>query len=83
MGYLYDFDCKICKRKNLNQHACKHRNRCKLYVIKNDEDVLRVKRMNVNAKLQVRDSSGAAGYDLSATQSVVILAHGKCLVKIV
>ena len=52
-GYLYDSDCRICKRKNLIQNECKHRNLCKLYVIKNDEDVLRVKRMNVNAKLPV------------------------------
>ena len=82
-GYLYDFDCEICKRKNLNQHECKHQNRCKLDVIKNDEDVLRVKRMNVNAKLPVRGSLGTATYDLSAAQFVVILPHGKCLIKIV
>ena len=80
-GYLYDTDCKICKRKNVNQNECKHRNPCKLYVIKNEEEILRVKRMNVNAKLPVRGSSGAAGYDLSAAQSAVISAHGQCLAK--
>ena len=37
--------------------------------------------MNVNAKLPVRGSSGAAGYDLSAAESAVVPAHGKCLVK--
>ena len=37
--------------------------------------------MNVNAKLPVRSSSGAAGYDLAAAKSAVILAHGKFLVK--
>ena len=40
-GYLYNSDCKICKRKNVNQNECKHRNPCKLYVIKHEEDVLR------------------------------------------
>ena len=80
-GYLYTFDCKICKRKNVNQNECKHRNPCKLYVIKHEEDVLRIKRMSVNAKLPVRSSAEAAGYDLSTAQAVVIPAHGKCLVK--
>ena len=37
--------------------------------------------MNGNAKLPVRSSLGAAGYELSIAQPVVILAHGKCLVK--
>ena len=80
-GYLYDTDCQLCKSKNVNQKECKHRNPCKIYVIKNAEEILRVKRMNVNAKLPVRGSSGAAGYDLSAAQAAVIPAHGKCLVK--
>ena len=80
-GYLYNSDCNICKRKNVNQNECKHRNPCKLYVIKYEEDVLRVKRMNVNAKLPVRSSSRAAGYDLSAAQSAIIPAHGKCQAK--
>ena len=29
----------------------------------------------------MRGTSGAAGYDLSAAQSAVVQAHGKCLVK--
>ena len=80
-GHLYDSGCKICKRKNSNVKDCKHQNLCKLYVIKNEEGVIRVKRTNVNAKLPVRSSSGAAGYDLSAAESAVVPAHGKCLVK--
>ena len=79
--YLYNSDCNICKRKNVNQNECKNRNPCKLYVIKHEEDILRVKRMNVNAKIPARSSSGAAGYYLSASQSAVIPAHGKFLVK--
>ena len=50
-------------------------------MIKHGENVLRVKGMNVNAKLPVRSSTGAAEYDLSTAQSAVIPAHGKCLVK--
>ena len=80
-GHLYNSDCNICKRKNSNVNACKHRNICKLYVIKNEEGVIRVRRTNVNAKLPVRGSSGAAGYDLSAAESAVVPAHGKCMVK--
>ena len=58
-------------------------NPCKLYTIVNDrgEDVVTVKRVNVNAKLPVRGTSGAAGYDLFAAQSAVVPEHGKCLVK--
>ena len=40
-----------------------------------------MKRLNVNAKLPVRGSMGAAGYDLAAAQAAVVPAHGKCLVK--
>ena len=80
-GHLYEKDCTICKTKNLNVNECKHRNICKIYVIKDVEGIARVKRMNVNAKLPVRSSSGSAGYDLSATETAVVPAHGKCLVK--
>ena len=56
---------------------------CKLYSIVNQEgeEVVTVKRFNVNAKLPVQSTEGAARYDLAATQAVVIPAHGKCLVK--
>ena len=65
----------------MDVNKCNHKNLCKLYVVKNDEGVLRVKRMSPNAKLPVRSSSGAAGYDLAASENAVVPAHGKCLVK--
>ena len=76
---MYHTECKFCKTKN----DCKHRTACKLYTIVNEEgkDVVTVKRVNVNAKLPVRGTNEAAGYDLSAAQAVVVPAHGKCLVK--
>ena len=80
-GHLYEKDCTICKTKKLNVNECKHRNLCKIYVIKDEEGIVRVKRMNVNAKLPVRSSSGLAGYDLSAAETAVVPAHGKCLAK--
>ena len=43
--------------------------------------MLKVKRINVNAKLPVRGTEGAARYDLAAAQTAVVLVHGKCLVK--
>ena len=72
-------ECKFCKTKN----DCKHRTACKLYTLVNEEgkDVVTIKRVNVNAKLPVRGTSGAAGDDLSAAQAAVVPAHGKCLVK--
>ena len=56
---------------------------CKLYSILNQEgeEVVTVKRVNVNAKLPVESTEGAAGYDLAASHDAVVLVHGKCLVK--
>ena len=73
-GYMYNSECKFCKNKD----ECKHRTACKLYTIVNDEgnDVVTIKRVNVNAKLPVQGTSGAAGYDLSAAQAVVVPTHG-------
>ena len=82
-GFLYNTECTFCKDKNGCNDFCKHKTPCKLYVIKNDEgdEVVKIKRLNVNAKLPVRGIEGAAGYDLSAAQAAVVPAHGKCLVK--
>ena len=79
-GFLHGNNCKICNFSNDCKTECKHHKFCKIYVIE-DEEVLRVKRMNVNARLPVRGTPGAAGYDLSAAQTAVIPAHDKCLVK--
>ena len=79
--HLYNKDCSICKKKNLNVNECKYQNPCKISVIKDEEGIVRVRRMNVNAKLPMRSSSGSAGYDLSAAGTAVVLAHGKCLSK--
>ena len=56
-----------------------------MYTIVNEEgkDIVIVQRVNVNARLPVRGISGAAKYDLSVAQAVVVLIHGKCLVKTV
>ena len=75
-------ECKICKNKNECKDYCKHQNLCKLYVIKSEEGIVKLKRINVNARLPVRGTEGAAGYDLAAAQAAVVPAHGKCLVKI-
>ena len=80
-GKLYSKDCNICKKKGLNVNECKNHNPCKIYVIKDEEGIVRVRRMNVNAKLPMRSSSGSAGYDLSAAETAVVPAHGKCPVK--
>ena len=43
--------------------------------------MVKIKRVNMNARLSVRDTTGVAGYDLAIVQAAVVLAHGKCLVK--
>ena len=80
-GYLYNDDCLYCNRKNECKEKCKHRNLCKLFVIKIDEEVVKIKRINKNAKLPVRGTAAAAGYDLAAARAAVVPAHGKVLVK--
>ena len=42
---------------------------------------MKIKRINKNAKLPIRGTAGAAGYDLAAAQAAVVPAHGKVLVK--
>ena len=71
------------KNKNECNDLCKHRTPCRLYVIKNEEgeEVVKMKRLNMNTKLLVKAIAGAVGYDLSAAQAAVVPAHGKCLVK--
>ena len=81
-GYLYFTDCELCKLKNRCAGECKHRDAWKLFVMKVDEGVVKVRKMNANAKLPIRGTSGSAGHNLAATQSAVVPAHGKCLVKI-
>ena len=40
-----------------------------------------MKKLCNNAKLPVGGTTGAAGHDLAAAQTAVVLAHGKVLVK--
>ena len=54
---------------------------CKLFVIRTDEGVVKVKRLNNNARIPVKGTPEAAGYDLAAAQTAVCPAHGKVLVK--
>ena len=62
----------------------RHRSKCKLYSFVNEEgdEIVKIKRVNVNEKLPVRGTEVVAGYDLAAAQAVVVPVHGKCLVKI-
>ena len=78
-GYLYHNDCEICKMKKANVKTFKHRNFCKLYVIKIDEGIVKVKRTNVNAKLPSRGMPGPIRYYLAVAQSAIVPAHNKCL----
>ena len=80
---MYNDKCELCKRKEDCKTHCKHRSPCKLYSFVNEEgeEIVKIKRVNVNAKLPVRGTDGAAGYDLAAAQAAVVPAHGKCLVK--
>ena len=76
-GHLYNSDCRLCKIQNECKGICKHKNPCKLYVMNGEEGIVKIKRMNVNAKLPVRGMAGAAGYDLATAESAIIPAHNK------
>ena len=54
---------------------------CKLFVIRTDEGVVKVKRLNKYARIPVKGTPEAAGYDLAAAQTAVCPAYGKVLVK--
>ena len=58
---MYDEDCDICQNKNECIKPCKHRNCCKLYVVRTQEGVVKVKRVCKNAKLPIRGTTRAAG----------------------
>ena len=64
------------------KNSCNEEGRsCKLYVMKTDQGVVKVKRLCINARLPVRGTTSAAEYDLATAQTVVVPAHGKVLVK--
>ena len=44
-------------------------------------DLLRVKRLSENAKMLVRGTFGAFGYDLSSAKAVFILGHSRVVVQ--
>ena len=75
---MYENNCKLNANCNTN---CKKDDSYKLFVIRTDEGVVKVKRLNNNARIPVKGTPEAAGYDLAATQIAVCLAHGKVLVK--
>ena len=60
-GYLYNNDCEICKSTNECIKLCKHRNLFKLYVMKIEKGVVRMKRICKNAKLATRGTARAVG----------------------
>ena len=43
-------------------------------------DFLRVKRLNKNAKMPVKSTIGAAGYDLSSAEVILIPRHSRAVV---
>ena len=54
--------------RNLNENChidCKKTDSCKFFVIRTDEGVVRIKRLNNNPRIPVKGTPGAAGYDLA------------------
>ena len=63
-AFVYADDCKLLNDCKI---PCNEEGRsCKLYVMKTDQGVVKVKRLCNNARLPVRGTTGAAGYDLAA-----------------
>ena len=75
---MYESDCKSNEFCNTN---CEKRDFCKLFVIRTDYGVVRVKRLNNNARIPAKEKPEAAGYDLAAAQTAVCPAYGKILGK--
>ena len=59
---MYTDDCKLKGHCNSN---CNVADSCKLLVIRKDEGVVKIKRLSNNAKIPVRGTSEALGYDLA------------------
>ena len=64
---MYENDCKS---NEFSSTDCKKNDSCKLFVIRTDDEVVKVKRLNNNARIPVKGTPEAAGYDLAAAQSV-------------
>ena len=78
-AYVHDDNCNSIK--DCTMKCNKKNGLCKFLVMKTDMGIVKVKRLCNNARLPVRGSTGAAGYDLAAAQSAVVPARGKLLVK--
>lgn len=78
-AFVRDTDCNL---KTSCKNECKKRKYCRIFVMKTDEGIVRIRKTCNNVKLPVRGSEGAAGYDLAAAQPAVVHAYGKVLVKI-
>ena len=73
---MCDTDCKF----NGNCKAdCNKIVNCKLYVMRTNDGVVEVKRLSNNARIPVKRTPEAAGYDLAAAQSELCPAHGKVI----
>ena len=77
--FVHNDDCKLSD--DCTMKCNKKEGVCKIFVMKTDQGIVKVKKLCNNAKLPVRASTGAAGYDLAAAQTAVIPAYGKMLVK--
>ena len=78
-AYVHDDNCN--SMKDCTMKCNKKDGLCKFFVMKTDMGIVKVKRLCNNARLPVRGSTRAAGYDLAAAQSAVVPARGKLLVK--
>ena len=77
-AHVYDSECNA---ENGCKDECKRGRHCKLFVMKIDEGLVKIKKLCNNARMPVRGTEGSAGYDLAAAQIAVVPAHGKMLVK--
>ena len=78
-AYVHDDNCNLLK--DCTMKCNKKDGLCNFFVLKTDMGIVKMTRLCNNARLPVRGSNGAAGYDLAAAQSAVVPAHGKLLVE--
>ena len=76
---MYENNCKLNENCNTD---CKKNDFCKLFVIRKDEGVVKVKRLNNNARIPVQGNTrGLLAMTWLQPQTAVCPAHGKVLVK--
>ena len=76
---MYKTDYNFNKQHNID---CNKTENCELFAIRMDEGVVKVKKLNNNARAPLSGMLEGVDYDPAIAQSETVPAHSKCLMKI-